>query len=79
MSDESQKPGRGAWLVVLGGVLLPLLYTLSVGPAAYMQRRTGGGGGWERIFYAPLIWLHDNTPLEKPLEWYTGQWEKLAE
>jgi hypothetical protein len=78
MSDEPQKTGRAGWLFVLGAVLLPVLYTLSVGPTAYIQRRTGARGDAVRAFYAPLIWLHDNTPMEKPLEWYTGQWEKLA-
>jgi hypothetical protein len=28
-----------------------------------------------RVFYSPLDWLHGNTPLKKPLEWYVQLWQ----
>jgi hypothetical protein len=80
MSDETQqRRGYGFW-VVFALVLAPLLYTLSVGlgPAAYLVGRAGKGEGTVQVIYAPLIWLHENTPLRKPLDWYVGPWERAG-
>jgi hypothetical protein len=77
MSDEQEKTSRTWWLI-LCAAMLPVLYVLSVGPAAYVIERTRSGQEAGRLFYAPLIWLHDNTPLRGPLEWYVRSWEKAA-
>lgn len=78
MSSGSPEPELGGrslawalWLVAL----LPLAYVLSVGPAAAIDHRSGGRFREPiRAAYAPLIWLHDNTPMRKPLEWYIELW-----
>lgn len=55
-------------------LLLPLVYVCSIGPVA----RTVDALGWSRQpakqFYAPVIWLHDHTPLRRPLELYLAAW-----
>jgi hypothetical protein len=59
-------------------IALPILYVLSIGPVYYAATKLK----WtdERAFtaldafYLPLFWLHDHTPLERPLEWYTDLW-----
>jgi hypothetical protein len=78
MSEETQaRRSYGFWVAVALPLAL-LLYTLSVGPAAYVVVRTGKGMEMGRLVYAPLVWLADNTPLRKPLEWYAQQWQMLA-
>ena len=56
------------------GLALPLLYVLSVGPAAKLSMMYPNTMGGLRMFYIPLIWLHDHTPLRAPLEWYVELW-----
>jgi hypothetical protein len=54
--------------IMLGGLVL---YVLSIGPAlGYDWFR---GESFETI-YAPIIWLAENTPLEKPIGWYVDLW-----
>jgi hypothetical protein len=68
--------GHGLGLALL---LAVILYPLSMGPAHYVIRRTGK---WVRPYvrsYTPMIWLHDHTALEKPLERYMGWWSALAD
>lgn len=56
-------------------VISPCVYTLSIGPAAWMCSNGYVDDDLVRPFYFPLIWLHDSTGLEKPLEWYVDLWE----
>jgi hypothetical protein len=56
------------WLVVL----VMLLYVLSIGPVVRFTPM--GNRGALRQFYSPVIWLHDNTFLRKPLEAYVQLW-----
>ena len=46
------------------------LYVLSIGPVVALGSFEGG----INFVYAPVIWLHDTTPLEKPLEQYGRLW-----
>ena len=59
------------WGIV--AMIVVSLYVLSVGPADYFVRKTGGNGeGFFRVFYAPLEWIADNTSLGKGLNDYVG-------
>ena len=76
IKKKSHRSGLIAWLIVL----LPVIYVLSIGPFAWWDRpRTQGtreldpDGLWVR-FYAPVCWLHDQTPLRKPLDAYYKLW-----
>lgn len=72
--DELQRPGHSggmlAWLVLAA----PLFYLLSIGPVAAIWVKTQLPVGPLETLYAPVIWLHDHTPLKKPLEWYVELW-----
>jgi hypothetical protein len=77
MTDGRHKVFGLGWLLLLA--VLPLLYVLSMGPAHYVIRRTEKGVVPYVRTYRPVIWLHDHTVLEKPLERYMGFWSKLAD
>ena len=76
--EETKNPsgrtreGPPAWAFLL--VALPVLYVLSVGPVALFAKRLDLSPRPFRAFYTPLVWLHDHTPLEKPLDWYVKLW-----
>ncbi len=52
----------------------PLLYILSIGPVLRFGGKTLLSLEVVEVIYAPVIWLHDHTPLKKPLEWYVDWW-----
>ena len=70
--DSEQKSGYSVFVWVF--VAVPLLYVLSIGPVAKMVKINGSSGETISRIYAPVIWLHDHTLLEKPLEAYVGFW-----
>ena len=61
-------------LLVIG----PPLYILSVGPTALLARWNSSLIPPLGTFFAPLIWLHENTPLAEPLKWYVIWWYELG-
>ena len=71
--DEIENSERSlVWMVIW---CLPLLYFLSVGPAmAIVDATKPVGAAFLDLFYAPLVWLHQHTFLEFPIEWYVGLW-----
>jgi len=74
MSAESKRTGSGAAVALVLALLLPILYVLSIGPVGALVEKTGVGEEAAWVFYAPVIWLHDNTPLKEPLEAYAELW-----
>jgi hypothetical protein len=70
MSEERQR-SRATRAFVWGFVLL-MLYVASVGPVVKFYGR--GVPDWVFNAYAPIAWLHDHTPLEKPLDAYIRLW-----
>jgi hypothetical protein len=69
MADETHKGNSLRWLVLLV-LAIPLLYVLSLGPAAYMVERTDMCRAVADVACRPVIWLHRNTPLRKPIDAY---------
>jgi len=56
---------------------LLVFYVLSFGPAAVIADRTG----WNEallVAYAPVMFLHQNTSLRRPIESYVSFWNRLA-
>lgn len=49
-------------------------YILSIGPIVALIENLNIEKGSVETFYGPVIWLHDETLLEKPLEWYSDLW-----
>ena len=70
--DSEQKSGYSVF--VWAFVAVPLLYVLSIGPVAKMFKINRSSGDTFGRIYAPVIWLHDHTLLEEPLEAYVGFW-----
>jgi hypothetical protein len=70
--EREQRSSHGGFGWIALAVLL--IYVLSIGPVAAIAQRSGSGRTAVRHFYAPIIWLHNNTPLQKPLEAYLGLW-----
>ena len=57
-------------LVVLGLILVAALYVLSIGPVAWLYQKNDWDNDYLETVYAPVIWLHRETALREPLEWY---------
>ena len=77
MSDEPKRPKPGAVVVITMAILLPILYILSVGPVILIVDVTDTEQELEpvlEVFYFPVIWLHEKTPLRGPLNWYVELW-----
>lgn len=51
------------------------LYVASIGPVGILVQDLDEREGLITI-YAPVGWLHANTPLREPLEAYTQRWWK---
>jgi hypothetical protein len=70
-------PDRAVPIAVLVPVVLlvlPLIYVASFGPVARLASGLHLPIEALRAFYAPLVWLHDNTFLEGPFEQYERLW-----
>ena len=73
--EREQERGRGGagWISLLA--FAPLLYVLSIGPAAALSRHSSGFViNQVKTVYQPLIWLHDHTPVGGVLESYVALW-----
>ena len=58
-------------------ILLPILYVLSIGPVAKFLtviHASSDTHNLAKTFYAPVLWLHGNTFLGKPIEAYMNLW-----
>jgi hypothetical protein len=71
--NPDDKPGL-AWVFVVAA--LPLLYLLSIGPAAAFVRAHPQTEEALTKIYFPIILLHKNTPIREPLEWWIELWTK---
>ena len=50
-------------------------YVISIGPVIAVAEKAGiDPGGPLKLFYGPVVWLHEYTPLAKPLEAYAAAW-----
>ncbi len=74
MSRPALRPNETSIILVTLGVVLPMIYVLSIAPVAKVLDTLGVSTKTGKIFYAPVIWLHDETPLREPLEWYMEAW-----
>jgi hypothetical protein len=79
MQQDSQEKSRETrhWLaliVTLTLLLSPVIYTLSIGPMVARYDGTQQGRIRLAIVYAPLVWLHNHTPLKAPIDRYIDLW-----
>lgn len=69
--------GGGATIVglLLIALLLPVLYVLSIGPAAMIYHLNGDGPDWLAELYYPIEALTNALPSLQPIvEWYLELW-----
>lgn len=61
------------WLTAVSFIVY---YVVSIGPVIAVAEYVGisPGNNFFEYVYAPVIWLHDHTPLAKPLEAYAHGW-----
>jgi hypothetical protein len=74
-AEAQPKPRPGRFL--LFALIVPLLYILSAGPAEVIVNLTGPSKTSitvYRWFYYPVVVLHEDTPLQKPLDAYLRFW-----
>ena len=63
------------WVLITAACLSWLsIYVLSIGPVVATIEYNNFDKDFTRPFYEPVIWLHDETLLERPLEWYSEIW-----
>jgi hypothetical protein len=55
-------------------LFVPCLYVLSMGPVVAVAGKNQDNVPTIRAVYGPVIWLHEHTPLKKPLETYAKMW-----
>lgn len=79
MDEVHHSERRGGWWWIAPAAVLGLgvLYPLSVGPAIRWHDATSNDSVRHGIemFYMPLEWLHEHTPLREPLDRYVELWQ----
>ena len=78
-TKQSDKSHASAWALVI--LAVPVVYVLTfpiVGILTYKRPTVPYPvePRWRQAYFAPALWLHDNTPLKEPLEKYLAWWEK---
>ena len=56
---------------VLIGVLTPMLYVASFGPACWVTSWCNLHGGWILVMYRPIIWIAETAPVLDYVTWYS--------
>ena len=80
MDSDKRRSRSGPALVLVIVLLLPVLYVLSIGPAALVIQATGQNDeliAVVEVVYYPVMWLQEHTPLADPIGWYVELWEDL--
>lgn len=74
MTNRGARP-RDAWVIFpISCLISVVLYVLSIAPVAAAAEVLDVPRAPVRRVYTPVIWLHDHTPLRRPLEWYMELW-----
>ena len=77
MSEREEKRGGSGCAIglVLVFMFLPVVYVLSIGPAALLAKHYPAAENTLGILYFPLMFLAKNcSPIESGLLWYTKLW-----
>jgi hypothetical protein len=78
-AERSDKSHAMAWTLSILSALV--LYVLSIGPVDGLITNSANprqADGWFPLFYRPIFWLTDNTPLEKVEIEYRAWWWKAT-
>jgi hypothetical protein len=77
MEDE-QHSGRSRQVAIIVGTLLtPVAYVLSMGPITWLHTHAGlpFGNYWLRLYCVPIGWLVHIDAFGRFLKWYVSFWE----
>jgi len=76
MSERKEKRGGvGCFILGVVGFLLPPLYVLGIGPAAWLSMRYPFCSGPLTFIYAPMAYLSNNFgPAHRVITWYINLW-----
>ena len=77
MMEQSKETSRRSGSFTLLLAAIPVFYVWSLGPA--VRWHSACPPSMQKVIqavYAPLEWLHDNTPLKEPLKRYVDMWER---
>jgi hypothetical protein len=76
--DQEPKKKSENWgcAIIVFLVMFPMLYVLSIGPAAMIVNKYPKviSSKTAETFYFPVIWLHKHTILKEPIEVYVRLW-----
>lgn len=73
--EQEQDSKRSSSALLIWLVAVPLLYVLSIGPVGTIAVESHLISlNLVQTFYAPVIWLRNNTPMRGPLDWYGHLW-----
>lgn len=76
MSERTEKRGgAGCAIMCAIGILLPVLYLLGMGPAAWLSMRLPFCADLLTFIYAPVAYLSNNfVPVRRVVSWYIHLW-----
>ncbi|MDB6005506.1 MAG: hypothetical protein JWR15_2493 [Prosthecobacter sp.] len=80
MSDDTSRSSNSMAIAAVM-IALPLFYGFSIGPAIYFTEIYHPSSSVEKplkVFYAPVLLLHEHTFLKQPIERYEQYWIALA-
>jgi hypothetical protein len=72
--DNEQTPDRSGWAWAARITSLAVLYILSIGPVVAITKSNPGTVTTVQAIYYPVRWLHEHTPLKRPIEVYASFW-----
>jgi hypothetical protein len=79
-SSSRVRHQRTLYTILFWGALALLIYFMSIGPVIrYYDKRPGlysGSTKFLEMFYRPVDWLYEKTPLHKPIGMYLSLWSK---
>jgi hypothetical protein len=73
-TEPVESSGRFSLWFWVSIAAVPVIYLLSIGPVALYVNKHESSEEFFGVVYAPVIWLHDHTFLEEPIEWYVEFW-----
>lgn len=75
MSEHQDKRGGSGCAIGAVLMMLPILYVLSLGPAAWLFNRSYISIDFFLTAYHPIFWVAEKVGwVNKAVEWYAGFW-----
>ena len=73
--EQTSDSSGSAWAArITQAGSLAVLYVLSIGPVVAITKSNPATVATVQAIYYPVRWLHEHTPLKRPLEVYASFW-----